>query len=152
MYALRATERFGPRILPIIRALKDTLPFLLVVSFTIAAFTHAYFVLVIEEGAQLVDVFTSFMLVFRLGILNDFDMGELEGSSPALSARLGHGSAFGVSFFESWDGASLRLVQLWFLCASLILTVMMMNILIGILGSNYERYDCLLYTSDAADE
>ena len=124
MYALRGFDLFGPRILPILRAVKDTAAFLVVMLFNLFGFTHAYYVLGRRDGPNL--FYASLLSTFRLGVMGDFDMFELEGEpqdpDPSSNPLYNH-------------------VHTWFLLTSIVSAVMMMNLLVGILGSNYERFE-----------
>ena len=82
MYALRGFDLFGPRILPILRALKDTAAFGVVMIFNLLGFTHAYYVLGTRDGPNL--SYASFLPTFRLGVTGDYDMHELSGVDPVL--------------------------------------------------------------------
>ena len=124
MYALRGFDLFGPRILPILRAVKDTAAFMVVMLFNLFGFTHAYYVLGRRDGPNL--FYASLLPTFRLGVMGDFDTFELEGEprdpDPSSNPLYNH-------------------VHTWFLLTSIVSAVMMMNLLVGILGSNYERFE-----------
>merc|ERR1719420_1417572 len=77
LYGLRPFETFGPRILPILFAVKDTAAFTVVMLFCTAASTHAYFVIGARDDPN--PVYASFLLMYRLIWLGDFDLYELEG-------------------------------------------------------------------------
>jgi hypothetical protein len=122
MYALRGFDLFGPRILPISRALLDTGSFFVVMAFNLLAFSHAYYVLGTQGGPS--PAYIAVLLASRLGIVGDFDLEELEGDgSDPLSDRM-----------------SLY-IHVWFALTCFFSLVLMMNLLVGILGSNYERFE-----------
>ena len=77
LYSLRGEMWMGPRLLPIISALKDTLAFFLVTWTCILAAAHAYYNLQMREEPT--PVYAALMQVVRLGIFGDFDLFEFEG-------------------------------------------------------------------------
>ena len=77
LYSLRGETWMGPRLLPILSALRDTLAFFLVTWTCILAAAHAYYNLQMREEPT--PVYAAFMQVFRLGIFGDFDLYEFEG-------------------------------------------------------------------------
>ncbi|CAL1143334.1 unnamed protein product [Cladocopium goreaui] len=77
LYSLRGETWMGPRLLPIISALKDTLAFFLVTWACILAAAHAYYNLQMREEPT--PVYAALMQVVRLGIFGDFDLFEFEG-------------------------------------------------------------------------
>ena len=77
LYSLRGEMWMGPRLLPIISALKDTLAFFLVTWTCILAAAHAYYNLQMRE--EPIPVYAALMQVVRLGIFGDFDLFEFEG-------------------------------------------------------------------------
>ena len=126
-----------------------------------AAIFHAYFVL--GTGGSF---YSSFLRSFRLGILADFVVEEIDGSNQLavkrsldaqpISSSVGANdtsvedvlsrlrvgklhNVFFILFFRLFIPCWQDTTHLWFFVASLCLTILMMNILIGILGSNYDR-------------
>ena len=83
-------------------------------------FFHAYFVLGTADPEPSLG-YSSLLATFRLGVLGDFDMSELEGTDEG--------------------GELYTYSHIWFYLASLLVTMLMMNILVGILGSNYDRFE-----------
>ena len=72
-----------------------------------------------------------FSLVFRLGVLGDFDIHELEG--PQLH-HLDEGASYDHLTPHRGDTRSLRqygLVHVWFYLTVIVVTLLMMNLLIG---------------------
>ena len=82
LYSLRGETWMGPRLLPILSALKDTGGFVVVTATCVCAATHAYYNLQLREDPA--PIYAAFMQVFRLGILGDFDLFEFEGLDPTL--------------------------------------------------------------------
>merc|ERR1719506_1634811 len=77
MYMLRGFEMFGPRILPIVSAIWDTAGFIIVTSFVVGGAVHAFYVLGTRDYPS--PFYAAFLTVYRLAVLGDFDMFELEG-------------------------------------------------------------------------
>jgi len=77
LYCLNAFERFGPRILPIIGTFRSMLPFVVVVGFFVAAFSHSGWVIHICQPLQ---------QVYRLALLAEppQDITTLVGVSDTL--------------------------------------------------------------------
>lgn len=64
---LRGESWLGPRLLPILAALKDTFAFFLVTAICLLAATHAYYNLQVRYEPS--PVYAAFMQVMRLGSL-----------------------------------------------------------------------------------
>eukprot|EP00931_Biecheleriopsis_adriatica_P060016 TRINITY_DN36015_c0_g1_i1.p1 TRINITY_DN36015_c0_g1~~TRINITY_DN36015_c0_g1_i1.p1 ORF type:complete len:597 (+),score=95.48 TRINITY_DN36015_c0_g1_i1:201-1793(+) len=135
LYHLRGEAWFGPRFLPIVRALKDTTAFFLVVVVAIAANTHAY--LILEPRSDPNPVYASFMQIFRLGVLGDFDLFEFEGLDPIFEVN----SDSQLEPVDPEPGPDYVAVHMLFYTTSIGITILLMNLLIGVLGSNYEMYE-----------
>merc|ERR1712007_15871 len=118
LLCLRGFNFIGPRMIPIMQAMSDTLPFTVVVFFPTLGIVNFYFALGIEGLSD------SFMNIFRLAFLGDFELDELEGES---NLRSDHPKRLPVYF----------VVRLLFVMASLMLTITMMNIFIGVLSTTY---------------
>ena len=65
---LRGESWLGPRLLPILAALKDTFAFFLVTAICLLAATHAYYNLQVRYEPS--PVYAAFMQVMRLGSLD----------------------------------------------------------------------------------
>jgi hypothetical protein len=136
LYALRGFELFGPRILPILNAVKDTAAFFIVVAFCLLGFTHAYYVLGTREGPSL--PYAAFLPTFRLGVTGDYDMHELSGVDPVLVKE--DEGIWAPEDPDPLDDPLYWSVQVWFFGTGIVITILMMNILVGILGTNYQHY------------
>jgi len=69
LHCLNGFSRFGPRILPIMGTFRAMLPFCVVISFYIAAFSHSGWALHICEPVQ---------QVYRLSMLGEFDLRTIQ--------------------------------------------------------------------------
>jgi len=131
LYTLRGFELFGPRILPIFSALKDTAAFFVVMTFCLLAVTHGFYVLGTQQGPGNL-LYAAFLPVYRLGVTGDYDMDELAGVDPPSVGEDGPAPS---------ENQMYTYIQIWFYVTSFLVTILMMNILVGILGANYERYE-----------
>ena len=131
LYTLRGFELFGPRILPIFSALKDTAAFFVVMTFCLLAVTHGFYVLGTQQGPGNL-LYAAFLPAYRLGVTGDYDMDELAGVDPPSVGEDGPAPS---------ENQMYTYIQIWFYVTSFLVTILMMNILVGILGANYERYE-----------
>eukprot|EP00434_Breviolum_minutum_P040057 symbB.v1.2.035588.t1/scaffold4833.1/size34140/1 len=137
LYSLRAETWMGPRLLPILSALKDTLAFFLLMFICIASAAHAYYNLQVREEPT--PTYAALMQVVRLGIFADFDLFEFEGSDPTYRLK-----DDGNNEWEPIDpspGPDYVYVHVLFYVTGVGITVLLMNVLVGVLSSNYERYE-----------
>ena len=192
LYSLRGEMWMGPRLLPILSALRDTRGFVIVTVACVCGATHAYYNLQLVEDP--IPAYGAFLQVLRLGIFGDFDLLDFEGLSPtqklnmdthewephnpdpgpdyvpcaAIRVFVGRlcasqskasvivtywqlvGFAFALErcrecasgVFEGELGR--RALQVWahvlFYVTGIGITILLMNLLIGILGNNFELY------------
>lgn len=80
-----------------------------------------------------------FLKIFRLTVLGDFDLSELEGLSDSIHARINGTKVSGDVDVDSkdWDDEFHRGVRYEFVVLSLVITVVVMNVYIGLLGELY---------------
>ena len=137
MYSLRGERWLGPRLLPILSAVRDTWAFFLVTVLCLAAATHAYFILN-PRGEDPLPIYSSFTQTVRLGIFGDFDLFEYQGQD----------TTFAVGDSGEWEPNdpapedlglfSYMYLQVVFFVTGVGITILLMNLLIGVLGQNYE--------------
>ena len=138
LYCLRGETWMGPRLLPILSAIKDTFAFFMLMCICLAAATHAYYNLGVRDEPT--PTYAAFMQVIRLGIFGDFDMFEFEGLDPTYTLKED-------DIDQIWEpqdpipGPDYVWVHALFYAIGLGITVLLMNVLIGVLGANYERYE-----------
>ena len=130
LYCLRGETWMGPRLLPILSAIKDTLAFFVLMSICLAAAAHAYYNLGVRDEPT--PTYAAFMQVIRLGVFGDFDMFEFEGLDPTYALKEDDTD----QIWEPQDPAPGPDYTI-----GLGITVLLMNVLIGVLGANYERYE-----------
>ena len=137
LYCLRGETWMGPRLLPILSAIKDTFAFFMLMCICLAAAAHAYYNLGVRDEPT--PTYAAFMQVIRLGIFGDFDMFEFEGLDPTYVLK-----EDAEQIWEPQDptpGPDYVWVHALFYTIGLGITVLLMNVLIGVLGANYERYE-----------
>ena len=138
LYSLRGEAWMGPRLLPILSAIKDTFAFFVLMCICLAAAAHAYYNLGVRDEPT--PTYAAFMQVIRLGIFGDFDMFEFEGLDPTYALKED-------DIDQIWEpqdpvpGPDYVWVHALFYTIGLGITVLLMNVLIGVLGANYERYE-----------
>ncbi|OLQ00797.1 Ankyrin repeat and SAM domain-containing protein 1A [Symbiodinium microadriaticum] len=135
LYWLRGVAGFSEKLLPILWAIRATGTFLIVVSFTFAAAVHGYFVLSIPNMPP--GLYRAFEKTFRLGFLGDFDLYELEFVDPIFVP----GETAGVLEPEDpQPGEDHPFVHFFFYFVAFGMTIVQMNLFIGILSANYDKY------------
>ena len=142
LYSLRAETWMGPRLLPILSAVKDTFAFFLLMVICIASAAHAYYNLQVREEPT--PTYAALMQVVRLGVFGDFDLFEFEGLDPTYRLKDDGNDHESQNEWEPIDpspGPDYAYVHVLFYMTGVGITVLLMNVLIGVLSSNYERYE-----------
>merc|ERR1712048_1190884 len=127
-------ECVGQKMLPILSALQDTMIFALVVAFFLAASVHAYYALGVRSEPT--PLYASILLMFRLSLFGDFDLFELEGVDPSY-----------IRNNDAWEPQDPDPTQMYvpvhvlFYIVGACITLTLMNLLIGILSANYDRFE-----------
>jgi len=129
LYALRCIKTFGLPMLPILRAMRDINAFCFVLLFVLFGFSHTYYTLGIHQ-----DISSAFNAVYRLGVLGDFDLQELEGVDP-------HFGVDGNTMMPvDPDKTSMfYVVRVFMIVATFGITVTLLNIFIGVLSVAFEN-------------
>lgn len=153
LYSLRGELWIGPRLLPIFFALRESLGFFFVVFMAVAASSHAYYDLQLRmEAAEVVagkwyrplfEAYTAVLQIGRLGIWGDFDLYEFEGLDPSLERDQWDnvtGILNPVDPPPSPDGVYI-FAHLLFFVTGVGVTVLLMNLLIGILSTDFGLYE-----------
>ena len=142
LYSLRGETWMGPRLLPILSAVKDTVAFFLLMVICIASAAHAYYNLQLREEPT--PTYAALMQVVRLGVFGDFDLFEFEGLDPTYRLKDDGNDTESQNEWEPIDpspGPDYFSVHVLFYMTGVGITVLLMNVLIGVLSSNYERYE-----------
>jgi len=143
-YSLRGEPWFGPRILPILFALRDTVVFFFFALICVCAATHAYYNLQLREDSEYTSsLYQALLQVTRLGIFGDFDLFDFAGNDPYLELKKHpHNDSKEVYIEEEPRPEEHRYedVQILFYGVGLGITILLMNLLIGVLGSNFDLY------------
>jgi len=141
MYSFRALNWCGPRLMPILYAVKDTGAFLAIVLCCIMSALHAYYILAARDGRS--PIYEAFLQIARLGLLGDFDLHDFEGVDtvfmPGGERRGERDPVWEPEDPEPSDRYILSHLIFFFVGA--VVTVILMNILIGILSANYDLYE-----------
>ena len=143
LYSLRGESWLGPRLLPILAAVKDTVTFFLVAAVCILAATHAYYTLEISQintdASRGYSMYLAFMQVVRLSLFVDFslyDQGRFEGLASTQNAM----NATTTVKPTPLQTEDYFWVHVLFHVVGVGITVLLMNLLIGVLGQNFDFY------------
>ncbi|CAE7453729.1 Ank3 [Symbiodinium sp. CCMP2592] len=141
LYTLRGESWLGPRLLPILSAIQDTKAIILVTAICTFAATHAYYCLQIRQSpSPLHAVYVAFLQVVRLSVFDESNLGEFEKF---------YGEDFNISegddsdeFVEDEPGFDFDYVWIHglFHATRIGITILLMNLSIGVLGQNFELY------------
>eukprot|EP00928_Gymnodinium_smaydae_P000085 TRINITY_DN10037_c0_g1_i2.p1 TRINITY_DN10037_c0_g1~~TRINITY_DN10037_c0_g1_i2.p1 ORF type:complete len:758 (-),score=149.60 TRINITY_DN10037_c0_g1_i2:476-2641(-) len=134
LYGLRGFRTIGTRMLPIFRAVWTTKVFFLVVGLSLAAAVHGYYVLALRDDPSA--VYAAIMQIARLGVLGDFELFEFEGLDVTYESDGGALEPNDPAPSENYVAAHAL-----FISVAITITVCMMNLLIGVLGSNFDLYE-----------
>jgi len=151
LVGMLAFEFLGLTVLPAYCAMisAESMKFVLFMTGFILASTHAYYGLPIEADAGGHELIVSFFDMFRLGILNDFNLYELERVSPSFqNATLvenhttNNTELIGHIGEDKNDYVKSIHYDLRWLSLSIAVGcgVILMNMYIGILGMAYQKY------------
>ena len=138
MYSLRGERWLGPYLLPILSAVRDTGAFFFVTSLCVAGATHAYVVLNAREDDRF-PIYSAFTHTVRLAIFGDFDLFEFHGQDTTYMEKDGVWEPDDPDPEEN-GFVTYMYLQLCFFCTGVGVAVLLMNLLIGILGQNYELH------------
>jgi len=137
LFSFRTVSSVGPRFLPIFFAIRETMPFFLVVAFCLSGAVHAYYT--VGARSDPFPFYAAFMQVFRLGVMGDFDMYEFEGQDAVLVRESENTWApEDPPPSEFYVGSHILFYTISFGVA-----IVLMNLLIGVLGTNYDTYEDL---------
>jgi len=113
--SLKGFESTGKPMLPILQAIPATAPFFIVVLCWFAGFMHMYY------SFGLTNWWTSGMIMYRLGFLADFSRNEM------------------VADIAEVEDAWATWVDVVLVFMGLSMSILLMNILIGVLAESYNR-------------
>mmetsp|Transcript_67737 Transcript_67737/g.201491 ORF Transcript_67737/g.201491 Transcript_67737/m.201491 type:complete len:794 (+) Transcript_67737:31-2412(+) len=135
VWGMRTLEQFGPRMLPIVYSLRDTLAFAIIFAVFVTASAHAYYVIGTRKDPVGHEFHGAFVIAYRLGVMGDFDLYEIEDNDPYWEA-----TSLGLEEVDKPASEYYYMTHIWFYITSILVSLMMTNILTGILGSNYDRF------------
>ena len=137
----------GENVLPAFHAVSqpEALYFLVFLALVVLGSFHAYYAFPTEEidasahpgNVVWYEVLSGFLRIFRLEVLADFDMDELEGRGEFLNASLVRGH-IAADLEEELPKPFHDGLRYMFLLLSLVVNVIMMNVYIGLLSSLYD--------------
>ena len=136
----------GENVLPAFHAVSqpEALYFLVFLGLIVLGSFHAYYAFPTEgEQTELRghaawhEVLSGFLRIFRLEVLADFDMNELEGRGEYLNASVSQ-STWSASLEDERPKPFHEGLRYMFLLLSLVVNVIMMNVYIGLLSSLYD--------------
>ena len=117
------------QVLPIWEAVFDTGPFILVQALIFGAFVHAYNVIG-AAGDDPSDMYSHILLTFRLGLMGDFNIHELDGEEMHTNANDAKTSGDHDNAQEKKSDADSRMmhaiVHVWFYLMCFIVSILMM--------------------------
>lgn len=122
---LRAFPRFGVTLLPIVYSILDVGNFCAVLLLYIFGFGHAYAALAVPGH----DLTTAFMIAYRLGMLADFELDELEGKDGGCQAEDDEGL-----------GDYYHIMRVLSVIVTFLIAITVMNVFIAVLSNFYTRY------------
>ena len=137
LYSLRGESFMGPRLLPILAALKDTFAFFFLTGVCLAAAAHAYYNLELRDEPS--PMYAAVMQVVRLGLFGDFDLFEFEGLDPTLR-RKNDTDELELEPEDPEPGSHYVSAHALFYFTGFGITILLMNVLIAVLGQNFELY------------
>ncbi|CAK9098802.1 Uncharacterized protein SCF082_LOCUS46291 [Durusdinium trenchii] len=138
--SLRGYTWLGLRFLPIIKAIINSMSFFFITGMCLLASSHAYY----QIGPRKEDplpVFSAFAIPFRLGILGDFDLFEIEGTDTKYIE--GTDNETNETSWEPEDpkpGDDHLFIMVVFLVTSIGITFMLVNMFIAVLTQSLQHF------------
>lgn len=134
-------------ILPVIYTLLDreTWQFITFMVVFLIGVAQAYWSFPIQENLQApqniggVAIFP-FMKIFRLVVLQDFDLWELEGVDPVVKAQVFRNQSFEGTVDDGPVNPTLHFGIYFLFLVLVVLSVAFMNVLIGLIGNLYHEH------------
>ena len=129
--------------MPVVHAISrpESLSFLFFLFIIVLGSFHAYYVFPIKENTgSLTHVLNTFLKIFRLEILGDFSLSELEGLGDQLHGSFSSNQTFdGELDEEAYDRDFHKSLRAEFVALSLAVNVVFLNVYIGLLGEIYSK-------------
>jgi hypothetical protein len=142
LYSFRAFPTVGPRIHAILSSVTDPIAraMYFVMAFVFFASVHAFFCLgTRDDDAGPSPLYSALVTVYRLVFLGDFDISELSGQGTDDNPQMPGGSFSVDPTSMSVSISTAGAAQMWFAVVSLVGCVVLMNLLIAVLGSSYDK-------------
>lgn len=144
VFQLLATEHLGKSVLPAVEAVTgtDAVAFMVFLMLVVLGTVQTYWALPIAENLPKTgrSVFQQvFFRVFRLELLGDFEISELEGKDPRLEGTV-NGTKLTGHFVDAKESQLFHdaiIIIVLFACVGV--TVLMMNVAIGVVTTAYSE-------------
>jgi len=139
---LLQVEKIGRNVVPVVFAITRpaSINFLLFLLIIVLGSFHAYYVFPIRENSgSLNKIFNTFLKIFRFEILGDFDLTELEGLGDEINGTISKHHIAAEMETQPWSKIYHRVLRFEFMAMSLFVTVVVMNVYIGLLGELYSE-------------
>eukprot|EP00435_Cladocopium_sp_Y103_P072440 s157_g40.t1 len=140
--SLLQVEGIGRNIVPVFYAVTRpaSINFLVFLAIVVCGSFHAYSVFPISENfGNFSHQFNAFLKIFRLEVLGDFDLSELEGLGEEINGTITKKGQVEAEVEEETHSSIHHWLRLEFLVLTLLVTVVAMNVYIGLLGELYSK-------------
>lgn len=138
--SLQLIDMIGRNVVPLAHSVTRpaSVVFMLFLTMSLFATFHAYFVFPLYRKTDLDSVLEGFIDMFRLEMLSDFDLAELQNMHKNISGKVS-GSQFEGGIEDSGNQRFHQGIRIGFVIISLSLSVVAMNTYIGLLGELYSE-------------
>mmetsp|Transcript_17174 Transcript_17174/g.30110 ORF Transcript_17174/g.30110 Transcript_17174/m.30110 type:complete len:641 (-) Transcript_17174:169-2091(-) len=146
--SLMCTSTFGSHVFPAWHAMTRpaSLAFIAFLFITVIAALHTYLIFPIDENNPFTGAsqWIAFMKVFKIALLGDFDVWELEGVDPVVEGTVRHskGTKSGLNG-QIDDGEPSAVyndgVMLFSMVITVTVSILSMNVAIGVVSSLYDE-------------
>lgn len=138
--SLQLIDMIGRNVVPLAHSVTRpaSVVFMLFLTMSLFATFHAYFVFPLYRKTDLDSVLEGFIDMFRLEMLSDFDLAELQHMHQNISGKVS-GSQFEGGIEDSGNQQFHQGIRIGFVIISLSLSVVAMNTYIGLLGELYSE-------------
>lgn len=139
---LMCTSTFGKYVFPAMHAItrRGSTSFIAFLGLAVSGCMQVYLSLPIEENqtSRGASAWVAFMKVFRLALLGDFDVGELEGIDQVITGDVGHGN-ISATISEGAESETFHDgIVLFILFVVISIGILSMNVAIGVVSNLYD--------------
>lgn len=138
--SLQLIDMIGRNVVPLAHSVTRpaSVVFMLFLTMSLFATFHAYFVFPLYRKTDLDSILEGFIDMFRLEMLSDFDLAELQNMHKNISGEV-RGSQFEGDIENYGNQKFHQGIRIGFVIISLSLSVVAMNTYIGLLGELYSE-------------